>query len=445
MNHFDNGQNFNSRKQRNTIIPHKERGVVAIIVALSMVVLVGFIGLALDTGKLFVTKTELQNSADACALAAARELTGANNKQLEFAVAAGIALGTSNNVMFQDEAVSVTGSDITFSDRLDGSYLTEDSVAKPLDMKYVRCTVDRTDIPNWFMQVLGIGDQDVGATAVATMAPSQNFSCPIPVGICSASIDEANPGTWLQGTTSPLGDSITGDFGWVSFGDQGKNALADVLMGQCDVTELPADGTEIGQSGFISALAKAWNSRFGIYFGEVKKPAAKGEDGTPDRTGYAYYPGLDGVPPIPDLNEPYKKFEDYRDVQAPGYVPYQGNDHPDILLTDPLLSPSGGDNPLSMSEHVVLGADNRRVGIVAVLESSEDGTCLDEPTLLNDPSRSSWACVFMLHPIVLGDGADRPMWIEYIGPADKDDGPCATNGIPAGPSGIGPKVPTLVQ
>ncbi len=35
-----------------------QRGVVAIIVALSMAVLIGFAGLALDGGQLYVSKTE---------------------------------------------------------------------------------------------------------------------------------------------------------------------------------------------------------------------------------------------------------------------------------------------------------------------------------------------------------------------------------------------------
>ena len=41
-----------------------QRGSVAIIVGLSMVVLVGLVGLALDGGRLYATKTELQNGAD---------------------------------------------------------------------------------------------------------------------------------------------------------------------------------------------------------------------------------------------------------------------------------------------------------------------------------------------------------------------------------------------
>jgi len=48
-----------------------ERGSILVITALSLVALVGFVGLALDLGHLYVVKTELQNAADAAALAAA--------------------------------------------------------------------------------------------------------------------------------------------------------------------------------------------------------------------------------------------------------------------------------------------------------------------------------------------------------------------------------------
>ena len=99
-----------------------ERGVVAIMVALSMAVLIGFVGLALDLGKLYVAKTELQNSADACALAAARELTGANTSQLVLAEAAGMTTGERHNVLFQDEQIAI--SSVTFSTSLASEDLT---------------------------------------------------------------------------------------------------------------------------------------------------------------------------------------------------------------------------------------------------------------------------------------------------------------------------------
>ncbi len=54
----------------------RQQGAVAIIVALCLVVLVGMLGLVLDLGHLYVTKTELQNAADAAALSGAERLDG---------------------------------------------------------------------------------------------------------------------------------------------------------------------------------------------------------------------------------------------------------------------------------------------------------------------------------------------------------------------------------
>ncbi|NIS71311.1 MAG: hypothetical protein GTO12_20935 [Proteobacteria bacterium] len=51
-----------------------QRGVSAIVVALVLVLLVGFAALTIDTGHLYVVRNELQNAADAGALAGARYL-----------------------------------------------------------------------------------------------------------------------------------------------------------------------------------------------------------------------------------------------------------------------------------------------------------------------------------------------------------------------------------
>ena len=51
-----------------------QRGAVIITVCLLMLFLLGFIGFALDFGRLFVVKSELQTAMDSCALAAAQEL-----------------------------------------------------------------------------------------------------------------------------------------------------------------------------------------------------------------------------------------------------------------------------------------------------------------------------------------------------------------------------------
>ena len=51
-----------------------QQGNVVMLTAISLAVLIGFLGIVIDLGRLFVTKTELQSAVDACALAAAAEL-----------------------------------------------------------------------------------------------------------------------------------------------------------------------------------------------------------------------------------------------------------------------------------------------------------------------------------------------------------------------------------
>src|ERR1700730_11007414 len=56
--------------------PEGRRGTIVALLALTMVALVGFLGLAIDLGMLAIAKTQAQNAADVAALTAARTLNG---------------------------------------------------------------------------------------------------------------------------------------------------------------------------------------------------------------------------------------------------------------------------------------------------------------------------------------------------------------------------------
>ena len=57
---------------------------MTVFVALIMVVLIGFIGMAVDVGHFYVVKSELQNAADAGALAGAANVTNHYQEALIF-------------------------------------------------------------------------------------------------------------------------------------------------------------------------------------------------------------------------------------------------------------------------------------------------------------------------------------------------------------------------
>jgi len=421
-----NPENYLSRRKHKA--PGRERGAVAVIIALTLAGLIGFMGLALDLGKLFVAKSELQNSADACALAAARELSGANEHQLMLAEAAGIETGKRHQVLFQDEQIVVKS--VTFSDTLTGSYQAAFSGPTSTSLRFVRCEIERTDIANWFIQVLNllpgveIGEQTVAASAVATLAPSQITSCAIPAAICGDKVNEDTPvGTWLESVMGPPaggknnedGD-LNGHFMWVDLepggGSQGGAAKLSGHLTGPGICNLPAKDADVGEAGVKSSLAQAWNSRFGIYHGSVKEG-----DAAPDYSGFAYT----------EVNWP-SKFNAFKPDFAgrrANNEKYQG-DNATGLKTN-------GSNNTDLKQH---GSD-RRLATAAVVSCN------------NVLKVESWACVFMLHPINnsqggSGTGATR-MYLEYLGRSNEPNSPCATNGVPAGPDAMGPLVPALVR
>src|SRR3954466_14326015 len=119
----------------------RQGGAVILTVAFAMLFLLGFMGVALDFGHLFVVKTEMQTAMDSCALAAAQELDGASDA-LTRATNAGLTAGNANRVNFQGSAAGIIAADITFSDALNGAY--SHTFAPIANARYAKCTRTRT-------------------------------------------------------------------------------------------------------------------------------------------------------------------------------------------------------------------------------------------------------------------------------------------------------------
>src|SRR5947209_1065616 len=55
-------------------LPHKKRGQTTVLIAFAMVALVALVGLAVDGGSTYAQRRNAQNSADAVAIAAGRQM-----------------------------------------------------------------------------------------------------------------------------------------------------------------------------------------------------------------------------------------------------------------------------------------------------------------------------------------------------------------------------------
>src|SRR3569832_1869589 len=78
----------------------RQQGAVIVTGCLMLRFLLGTMSFALDLGRLFVVKSELQTALDSCALSGAQELDGTASA-LTRATSAGIMVGNLNRVNFQ--------------------------------------------------------------------------------------------------------------------------------------------------------------------------------------------------------------------------------------------------------------------------------------------------------------------------------------------------------
>ncbi|MES2181452.1 MAG: pilus assembly protein TadG-related protein [Pseudomonadota bacterium] len=404
--------------------PGKQGGIVAIIVAIALPILIGFAGLALDLGKLFVTKTELQNAADACALSAANELTGVTT-QFASAETAGIATGQANKVFFQTAAVSLpANSAVSFSQTLNGAYSTQNSLtglttAQAALYKYVKCTATKSNIANWLIQVLNLmpgitvaNQQAVAASAVATLAPSQNSCSLLPIGVCSTAVNATTPiGTWVAGIIAPGTATLSGSFRWVDLnGSSGSaSAIAAILSGNVCLAP-PSPGATLTASGFKASNRDDYNTRFGLKHGSA--------DGVPDYTGYSYYPVASSWP---SGNNAYSDFVSERTSNTA----YQGDAKSGIKLT-------GGTGSTTIP---ITKGSSRRLMVAPVVDCS---------TMKLSASSPTFACLLLLHPMQTQGASNFTMYLEYLGDANKES-PCNQTGLAGSSTSTGPVVSALVQ
>lgn len=115
-----------------------EDGAVMVIVALALVILLGCMALVVDAGVMYVNRSNMQNVADAAALAGAQELPdkdAAEDKAIEYAAL--------NGVVIDEDDVN--------------PYYDDDKIE-------VKCS---KNVPYYFARALGFENADVSARAVA--------------------------------------------------------------------------------------------------------------------------------------------------------------------------------------------------------------------------------------------------------------------------------------
>jgi Flp pilus assembly protein TadG len=395
----------------------KEGGAIAVTFALFVLMMLGFMGLAMDFGHLHIIRTELQTSMDACALGAAQELNGQPDT-LTRARNAGITAGNANAVDLQSATwkskAKITAGEISFFDQ------NHNPGATAATARFVRCTHTQAGTSTPLLRMLpgmtaAAATMNVGAFAEATTTPAQS-ACPVPLAL-RPKIGGAAPnygfavGEWVTLLSST---PTNGQIGWANLdGSNNASETEAELKGFCGTKV----GSQLGTPGVQQSIADTWNTRFGIYANKANMPTNQ-----PDFTGYIY-------------------------TTAPASWPAGSNAYPDFVNKRLAFASCGtniddcetknGYKKNSLKNNVSLatpGANgelrnygtNRRLVAVPVLGAGN--------------KVQDFVCMLMLQPL------STPMidvQLEYRGNASAANSPCTGSGLPGGTAG--PLVPVLVR
>jgi Flp pilus assembly protein TadG len=176
----------------------EQRGAVIVLVAVLMVVFIGLAALAIDVSHLVVVRNELQNAADAGALAGARVLinpdgtvnSGANQEAYEAA--------TENRALTADGALPVDILDWSSNNgdvqrgnwNLATKTFTSSTSMDPNYINAVRVEARREDTPaaSFFARIFGYEEFFLARPAVAYVGYPGTFTPQQPVAVCKQSI-----------------------------------------------------------------------------------------------------------------------------------------------------------------------------------------------------------------------------------------------------------------
>jgi Flp pilus assembly protein TadG len=242
----------------------RERGSILATSSVAMLAVLLAVGLGVDISRFYLTKTELQNAADAAALAGVSGLTGFGpgiDEAVERAVA------TMNNYEFNHTGVTFPPGNVEFAVNLDGPYMSAGAAAgSPTNIRFVRVTTPELPVGVSFTAFVLGNSKDMSATATAGKSVPVNEICPwLPAFVLDIPGAPISPGSTYTFRLAPGTAVSPGNY----------QLLAPIQSGGSGDREGMANGVNwcihTGQvvktkPGVTSgAIRQGINTRFGIY------------------------------------------------------------------------------------------------------------------------------------------------------------------------------------
>lgn len=212
-----------------------ERGNVIAYTVMSAFFLFMAVGLGVDLSHLYLAKTELQNTADAAALAGASALTLSATEKVPTAVDRAIQIMNANKYNFNNrnyvDTMSLVAQEnlVEFAKNLNGTYKTEANMTaqEKADARFVRVTTPSVPINTFFaIPILGLS-KALNAKATAGLSVPGNISvCIAPLSAIACPPND--PNCSLCDTCDPNYPNCTWSKYWGNCGGSDPHGLQTV-------------------------------------------------------------------------------------------------------------------------------------------------------------------------------------------------------------------------
>lgn len=154
-----------------------ERGSIMAMAAMGMLAVVLAAGLGVDISHFYLVKAELQNAADASALAAASAI---NSKPSGIIEGTNRAIRAMNSYEFNNTNIVFTADNVTWSKNLESGYMSVADAATPAqapDIRFARITTPDSPVGVSFAATVLGGSKNLSATATAGLSVPLNVTC----------------------------------------------------------------------------------------------------------------------------------------------------------------------------------------------------------------------------------------------------------------------------
>jgi len=243
----------------------RERGSILATSAIGMLSILLAVGLGVDISRFYLAKTELQNAADAAALAAVSAL---NTAPLGITKATDRAVAAMNKSDFNKTGVTFPRSNVLFAVNLDGPYMDElTAQGQAAKIRFVQVTTPDEPVGVSFAAIVLGNSKNLSATATAGFSVSLNMICnflPVSVIDYGTPISPGNTYTFRAGSGSMVSP---GNYQILAVAGSGGKDVRVGLAAGVDKCAAPGEVYQVDTKTGVTAGAvrQGLNTRFDEY------------------------------------------------------------------------------------------------------------------------------------------------------------------------------------